>query len=517
MKSGLCFSLPRYFSSKSRWCLAAACAMGIAGCGISDSSKKSETSQAFNNLKITELHYHPLDQDTVPGDQYEFVELLNAGSTSLDLSHVGFTDGIDFTFKSGAKLAAGEYLVLAANPVRFKQRYGWEPFGTYTGSMKNSGEQIILSDLTVDTTIASVLYSDVAPWPLQADGGGRSLVPVEPTGATVGAEAWKASFSIHGSPGKADPVVVLINEILTHTDLPAKDAIELFNPNDTPMDIGGWFLSDTPNDPEKFRIPAGTVISAEGYLVFDEDDFNADTNAPTSFRMNSHGDEIYLFADATGCRGFCHGFAYGEMENGVTLGRYITSRGEEHFVVQKSTTLGAPNAGPAVGPLVFSEVMYHPVNDSDEYVELVNTSKDSVKLFDPNFPENTWKIKGFGFTFPVGITLAPGEIVVILSASAPADSFRTAHGIPDSLRLFTAGARLSNGSDTLSLLKPEEPYEDGTGTVVPYQVVEQLGYKDSSPWPAEPDGAGQALVRKELRAYANDPANWKAAMPSPGK
>ena len=54
---------------------------------------------------------------------------------------------------------------------------------------------------------------------------------------------------------------IVINEILTHTDLPQLDAIELFNPTSTNVNLAGWFLSDDAAQPKKLRIPNGTVIA----------------------------------------------------------------------------------------------------------------------------------------------------------------------------------------------------------------------------------------------------------------
>jgi Lamin Tail Domain len=490
---------------------------GLSGCGTMDASSKAAPRKELLALKITEIHYHPLDQDTISGDEYEFIEIQNTGTTGLSLTGTGFTTGIEFTFKTGAELAAGKFLVLAVNPIRFKERYGFEPFGAYTGKLSNSGEQISLMDIRGDSLITSVVYSDKLPWPVRADGGGSSLVPAKPDADGALGRDWKASFANHGSPGKPDPVAVLINEVSTHTDLPATDAIELFNPNESSIDLGGWYLSDDLVDLMKFRIPVGTVIPAGSYLVFDSSDFNADPNSPKAFSLSAHGDEVFLSKDSTGCLGFCHGFTYGEIENGMTFGRYVTSTGDEHFIAQKAATLNAGNAGPLVGPIVISEIMYHPANDSDEYLEIANNSSDSVALFDKKFPNNTWKVKGFGFTFPIGITLAPNEVVLILSASTPISAFRIAHGIADSVRIFTAGARLSNDSDTLSLLEPKDPYDDGKGTVVPYKLVEQINYQDEARWPSGPDGNGEALRRKDLRAYGNDPDNWSGTFPSPGR
>ena len=58
---------------------------------------------------------------------------------------------------------------------------------------------------------------------------------------------------------------VVINEVLTHTDPPLEDAIELANLTAVPVNIGGWYLSDSQSQLQKFRIPDGTVIPAGGF------------------------------------------------------------------------------------------------------------------------------------------------------------------------------------------------------------------------------------------------------------
>src|SRR5207253_5314821 len=107
----------------------------------------------------------------------------------------------------------------------------------------------------------------------------------------------RASGAMDGSPG-ADDVApnlppILINELLTHTDLPQVDAIELFNPTAGDVDIGGWFISDDLNKQKKFRIRNGATIPAGGYRVFTETDFNPTPGAGTSFAFRSTGDEAW--------------------------------------------------------------------------------------------------------------------------------------------------------------------------------------------------------------------------------
>jgi hypothetical protein len=70
-------------------------------------------------LRLTEIMYNP-----VGGDPFEFIELLNAGSTPLDLGGYTF-NGISFTFPPGFILPAGARIVLAsdAGPSSFATRY----------------------------------------------------------------------------------------------------------------------------------------------------------------------------------------------------------------------------------------------------------------------------------------------------------------------------------------------------------------------------------------------------------
>lgn len=493
--------------------------LALTGCGSLDSSDKEEPRAELEDLRITEVHYHPLDEGDVPGDDFEFVEIKNTGESTLDLSGVGFSDGIEYRFPDGATLEPGAFKVIASVPGRFITRYGFSPDGAYTGQLSNSGETVTLANLAAGDPLDSVAYSDEGDWPPLADGGGPSLVPASPDGGVSG-EVWRASTRTHGSPGRDDVVSVVVNEVSTHTDAPERDAVELFNPASSAVDIGGWYLSDDPDQPEKFRIPEGTTVPAGGYVVFDEEDFNKDDDKPTSFSLSEHGEEIWLFASAEGCdAGYCHGCEFGEIENGVTFGRFVAADGREHFPAQREETLGSENAGPRLGPVVISELMYHPANDSDEYVEIVNTSSDSIPLFDAERPENTWKVEGFSFRFPADVVLAPGEVVLILAPEASEESFRAAHGLSDELRIFQASGGLSNATETVALMQPGEPYLDGDDTeaTLPFILVDEVTYFDGGSWPTDADGEGSSLQRKRADAYGNDVGNWSAEAPTAGE
>lgn len=490
------------------------------GCALINPPEDTPPRASLSNLIITEIHYNPFSLDTSLADALEFIELYNRGKETISLDNVSISDGISYRFNKGAVIKPGEFLVLASNKSEFKKRYNFEPFDQYSGNLKNSGERLALMDLTVEKEFLVIEYDDQSPWPPAADGSDYSLVLVsmEENVDLSLASQWRISFKKGGSPGSADPGPVFINEIMPHTDPPLEDAIELYNPNGFPVDISGWYLTDARDTPNKFRIPQETVIQPDGYLVFYSKDFN-NPALPNPFNLSENGEEVYLFSTGSLLTsGYVHGFSYNAIENAATFGRYVNSAGEERFTSLQQATLGAPNSPPLLGEVIITEIMYNAQNGRDEYIEIKNISNATVPLFDPKHPVNTWKIKGFDFTFPVNVALKSGEIVIVSSDTISVEDFRAYYNVPAEVRIFnTALGGLRNSGDTITLLKPLEPNTEITEVRVPYMAVENVAYQDGKLWPKEADGKGMALIRKNYNQFSDDPNNWIAGLPSPGR
>ena len=167
-----------------------------------------------SNLVVSEFHYHPADpvtpaELTISGDRddYEFVEMMNIGTGTLDLSGVLFRDGITFEFPQFTMLGVGERLLVVRNQAAFEARYGTgQPVaGVYGGRLSNDGEQVIITS-TETGEIQSFVYNDQLPWPVAADGLGSSLVLVDPLSNPDHADTanWQASLQFGGSPGNEE-------------------------------------------------------------------------------------------------------------------------------------------------------------------------------------------------------------------------------------------------------------------------------------------------------------------------
>jgi hypothetical protein len=473
-------------------------------------------------LIISEIMYNPPDIGLVDGDEFEFLEIKNTGASPVVLAGMKFTAGIDYTFPAGASLAPGAFLVLAKNTAQFNAKYpGITVFGQYGPgtSLSNGPETVTLADVG-NNPIFSVLYGDstVSGWPAQADGAGYSLVPIAPNEFINPNRAgeWRRSTNLGGSPGQDDPssvAPVYITELLANPSSGQVDAIELYNPGSNSVDLSHWWLSDSVGEPKKYQIPSGTTIPGGSYLTFTEAQFNPTPGVGNSFEFNKYGgeDAVVVSGDASGnLTGFTHRYAsFGATSNGVSLGRYFDSLSRERFVQQVSTTLGAANAGPKVGPIVISEVMYNaPASLSGiEFIELYNISANAVPLFDSANPTRTWRMNGVEFTFPQNVTMQPRQVLLLTSADPAA--FRTAYGVPNEVVVYryTPGTLADNGGELVSLQMPA----DTQAPVNTFIEVDSVAYQDFAPWPAPADGAGSSLERKNWRAFGDDVINWQAS------
>src|SRR5258708_30796164 len=101
--------------------------------------------------------------------------------------------------------------------------------------------------------------------------------------------SWRPSSTLGGTPGLANPPPIdfppiVVNEVLANSP-GTKDAVELYNPSSSAANLGGWFLTDNPGTPKKFRIPDGTVFAAGGYLVYRGNSVNPHPGMSTRFAL----------------------------------------------------------------------------------------------------------------------------------------------------------------------------------------------------------------------------------------
>ena len=469
----------------------------------------------------------------------DWLELYNADASPVSLG--GLFLSADLTLPANTQLPALSFigpkgfrqfiadkdLAKGADHVNFKLSAGGGSIGLFTAALQ----------------------------PLDTIGFGTQTTDIS-QGRLPDGVATIVGFFTTASPGDANylPLTgVVFNELLTHTDPPVEDAIELLNTTDAPLDLSGWFISDSKSDLQRFRIPNGTTLPARGFRVFYEYQFNPNPGTPPSFTLNSaHGGKVYLAqADGAGrLTGYLVSQKFDAAENGVSLGRYVTSTGVDFTALQERTFgadaaidlaqfrlgTGRANAAPRISPVVISEIMYQPPdlvvggvstdNKEAEFIKLQNTTGARVLLFDPSHRTNTWQLaNAVEFTFPQNAYIDPYATVLVVGFDPVTNTtalaaFRETYHLPSAITPFGPwDGRLKNSGDTIELLKPDEPQisPHPDAGYVPYILVDKVKYSDVIPWPTTASGTGASLQRRDPRAYGNDAANWLADAPVPGQ
>jgi len=490
------------------------------------------------NLRITEIMYNPQNINILSDPNTEFIELKNIGTQTINLNYASFTNGIDFTFPD-MDLAPNEYILVVEDIDAFTNKYGPDLniAGEYFGSLNNGGERIELLD-AAGSRIHDFKYSD--GWFPITDGMDFSLVVIDSlnTDPSLWSDksTWRPSTAPGGSPGADNagqpPEIggVVINEILAHSHAEAPDWIELYNTNGHAINISGWFLSDDEQDLKKYEIADTTIIEPYGYIVFYEDLHFGNPAGPGSHRpfgLSENGETLYLNSGSDGeLTGYSDIEKFGASATGVSFGRYLKSTGSYNFVATSEITPGGANAYPKVGPVVINEIMYNPPFSGDsEYIELLNISDSPVVLYD-SITSEPWRFTddpdnpGIEFFFPTDspVTLGSREYLLLVSDSA---AFDARYNIPAGMQVFEWPAgRLDNAGEKIQLSMPGDVDIQGRRQWI---RVDRVTYSDGShpidtdPWPVEPDGIGYSLSRINPAEYGNDPVNWQAEIPSPGR
>lgn len=138
-------------------------------------------------------------------------------------------------------------------------------------------------------------------------------------------------------------------------------------------------------------------------------------------------------------------------------------------------------------PIVINEIMYHAASDldTDDYIELYNRSGLPVDLSGWSFT------KGIRYSFPPGTTINAGEYLVVAKDT---DAIRSKYNLATVYGNYTGD--LSNEGEKIAL-------SNANG-----DVMNEVKYSDSPPWPAAADEFGPSLECINPNEDNTRPANW---------
>lgn len=211
------------------------------------------------------------------------------------------------------------------------------------------------------------------------------------------------------------------------------DWIELYNDETTPVDIGGWHLTDDVANPLKWVIPVGTVIPAKGRLLVwcDNSPLQGPLHAP--FALGAGGEHIGLFMNEVEGRVLVDEMAYPPLTVNQSYGR--ATDGSSVYTIHCTPTPGQPNNNsvppcgstePRTPPRVWinefmadnDTVVADEAGEFDDWVELYNAEPFPVDLGGAYLTDNLnnrtkWQ-------FPAGTVIPARGFLLIWCDSTPA-------------------------------------------------------------------------------------------------
>jgi hypothetical protein len=447
-------------------------------------------------LVISEILYKPAARTDLKN--LEFIELYNSNPWWEDLSGYRLTGDVLYTFPSGTILPGGGFLVVSPAPADLQSVYGItnvvgpsSPASKRTGLIQLRDEQ--------DAILLELSHGTVFPWPAGANGTGHSIVLARPSYGEADPRAWAISDVVGGSPGgpeayRPSPLrSVVINEFLPHPDASRLAYIELYNHSAISVNLSGCVLTDSAQS-NQFTLPTNTVISAGGFLAFDQHQMG--------FPL-SPGSGLLLFKAPDGSR-VLDAVNYEAQGLNVSFGRWPD--GAADFYPLASNTPAAPNGSIRIGDIVLNEIMYKPIsgNDDDQYVELYNQGANALDL-------SGWRFtSGLHFTFAPGTVIGPGAYLVVARNATNLFNHYVQLNPANTVGNFTG--KLSHKGERLALGRPEAVVATNSLGVAStnsiFVVEDEVTFGAGGRWGQWAHGGGSSLELIHPNTNHRLPDNW---------
>jgi len=295
--------------------------------------------ESTGDLRINELllknTFSAIDED---GERSAWVELYNASTGPVDLGNYALSDNGNRLLKwrlPSRQVNAGEYVLVFLSG---KDRTGAELHASFR---LGAGEtKLYLTQLntgTFETADVPQDPQDNVSYGLSADG--KWLYFPQPT--PLAPNTTKGFAQISAAAGAASSGLMISEVAAVGTAKSgAMDWVEIYNGQDSDVDLSGYYLSDSRSNLKKWPI-GPTTVKAGGYAVISK--FSAD-GASGELGIRASGETLYL----TGPTGVVlDQMPTGVLRPGLTWG--VAGDGEDRKLALFTTpTPGAKNEGGTV-------------------------------------------------------------------------------------------------------------------------------------------------------------------------
>ena len=251
------------------------------------------------------------DANGAPGTRNWSADIRTDGSDSGDGGSDSITPDLDPTgtlagrFIRVTNLSGAAYNPQIAELEAFEAPLPAITFSVDHGNITQNGNPDLPSSANLSWSVTGATSISITPGPASVPAtGSQSVAPTTTTTYTLSATNGIGTSTATATVGVDAPTFPpVLTEFMAsnggiHTDEngSSPDWIELFNPNPFNLSLDGYYLTDDPDNPTKWRIPAVSVPAGSYFVIFASGDDRKDPTATlhTNFQLSSDGEYLAL-------------------------------------------------------------------------------------------------------------------------------------------------------------------------------------------------------------------------------
>jgi hypothetical protein len=429
-------------------------------------------------LLVNEFMYAPT------GDEQEWVELFNPTTDTVNLKNWRISDNNVSTktliSSSDVFVPPGGYVIVAQN-ASFMAIHPTVTapvlLANFSALNNTTPDAVVLYDAR-SLSIDSVLYA-------QSWGGqnGRSLERVDTDQPSVNQSNWLTSQDSSGStPGQFNSIGRLPFDLAFGSRF-----VTLATANNQVVPVLNAFVKNLGKQAaSSFSVSFYADINRNS--AAEPNELLATVNAPSTLSPNDSSMFSYTWPSAPA---------------GVSTVFMAVSFGPDLRTSNNSTSLAVQVAYES-RTLVVNEIMYDPLSNQNEWIELFNRGSSPIDMAGWKFSDRPTTSGANTFTITSQTRIVqPGEFVVVAAESSILQLYPNLQSSVSNLQLFIlnrpGGFSFGNDGDDIVL-------KDLTG-----KAVDSISYSPTWHHPDVADTKGRSLERINPNLDANDPRNWSTA------
>lgn len=427
--------------------------------------------ESFSQIVINEIMYSPSDATN------EWFELYNAGNASVSLKNWKWKDATSALRTITAQsinLNSKSFIIICQDSNKLKTQFplmSGRIIQTAWSALNNSGDNVILID---SANIRNDSVSYLTSW--GGNTGGFSLEKINSEGASNNSFNWGTSVDLlQATPGKNNSI----------TPKPYDLYLKSFT-------VSPLFPSAGETLEMNFVIKNSGMNTANDFSLNIYKDINFDSSAQDNELLN-----INSFSSLASADSVIHNYNIQNIDTGhkqfIAKVKYVQDEDTLNNTLIRRLYVSSQTG--SSGSLIINEIMYDPLSDQTEWIELYNASGQSINI-------RGWKYKEVSAAVTlsaVDLYLKPGDYFILARDSTIYSAFEYLKFPNENQTVrISSGISLNNSGENISITDSLN------------NLIDAVDYDPGWSNPELPDTKGISLERIHPGFRSNDRSNWSS-------